>query len=76
MITTRYTLRCSYCDRVEYKESFDDVNDLLEYAAKDGWVRKKVENGSEWDFCPKCVALEREEVRENRKLKLKRIKKV
>ena len=61
MIYPRFILRCTQCSR-EYKDSlaFDDVNDLLEYAAKDGWVRKIVENGSEWDFCPRCVKLEEE----------------
>lgn len=62
MIYSRFILRCTQCDR-EYKKSldFDDVNDLLEYAAKDGWVREKVENGSEWDFCPKCVEYNKNE---------------
>lgn len=59
-IFTRYTLRCTNCDRVEYKESFDDIGDLLEYSKRDGWIRKKVENGSTWDFCPKCIKEEKE----------------
>jgi hypothetical protein len=53
MIVIRYQLYCNNCGK-EYKESFDDEKDLLEYSALNGWVRKKVENGSEWDFCPKC----------------------
>jgi len=62
-IFTNYTLRCTNCNRVEYKESFDNIDDLLYYSAKDGWIRKKVENGSEWDFCPKCA---NEEINKNK----------
>ena len=54
MILTFYRLYCTECGR-EYKEPFDDKDDLLFYASQNGWIRKKVENGSEWDFCPKCV---------------------
>ena len=67
-IFVSYTLRCTNCDRVAYKESFDDIDDLLFYSAKDGWVRKIVSNGSEWDFCPKCIKYnEEEEEEENNK---------
>ena len=53
MIVKIYKLYCTNCGR-EYKESFDDEKDLLKYSELNGWIRKKVENGSEWDFCPKC----------------------
>lgn len=58
-IFTRYTLRCTNCGR-EYYESMDNIDDLLLYSSENGWVRKRVENGSEWDFCPKCIEIENE----------------
>jgi len=62
MIIIIYKLYCTKCGR-EYKESFDDIDDVLKYSSKDGWIRKTVENGSDWDFCPKCI--------EENKLKIK-----
>lgn len=59
MIRKSYKLYCTNCDR-EYKYSFDEIEDVLKYYPSD-WVRKTVENGSEWDFCPRCVRLEKEE---------------
>lgn len=60
MIRVRYQLYCTRCDK-EYKESFDDEKDLLKYSALNGWVRKKVESGAEWNFCPRCIEIENEE---------------
>jgi len=61
MIINRYHLYCTNCGR-EYREAFESEKDVLKYyPSKDGWVREKVENGSEWDFCPKCKEEKEEE---------------
>ncbi len=54
MIFKLYRLICDNCGR-EYKEYFDEKDDALIYPHKNGWIRKKVENGSEWDSCPDCI---------------------
>ena len=48
-------LKCDECGK-EYGEADDENVDFLrELAREDGWEYKKVENGSKWDFCPKCA---------------------
>lgn len=53
MTSIKIYLRCDECGR-EYKENEEDEEYLRAYAREDGWVYEKVENGSFWDFCPKC----------------------
>ena len=48
--------RCSYgfCDNGE--THYDTEEEVKESALRKGWyVDVKVQNGSFWDFCPKCV---------------------
>ena len=44
---------CTQCGRSA--ELCDDVEDALETAELAGFIRKRVENGSMWDFCPQCI---------------------
>jgi hypothetical protein len=40
-----------HCDQI----SFEDEEELFECAAAEKWATQiKVQNGSNWDFCPKC----------------------
>jgi len=68
-VFTLYQLTCTQCGR-EYKELFDDINDISVYPPREGWVKRIVPNGSEWDFCPKCLEKyeeEKDEEEENNK---------
>lgn len=65
MVIKRYKLYCTECGREYQKEEFDTIDDLIKYYPKD-WLRKKVENGSIWDFCPKCVEYNKTEENESR----------
>lgn len=61
MIRKKYSLYCTNCGK-EHREIHDSEEDVLKYyPTKDGWVREKVENGSEWDFCPICYKYRKEE---------------
>jgi len=33
---------------------FETVRELRAYAKECGWVYWKVQNGTMWDFCPRC----------------------
>ena len=59
MVHKLVVLHCTQCSR-EYHERDESVRALRSYAKKEGWVYKKVENGSYWDFCPKCVERNKE----------------
>ena len=61
MILIRYQLYCTQCGRQYKEDQFESIDDVIKYYPSD-WVRKKVENGSEWDFCPRCLKYEEEEV--------------
>ena len=58
MIKTVYRLYCDQCGK-EHKGVFDDYSELIKYTQKDGWFKKKVENGSIWYFCPDCLKNEK-----------------
>ena len=63
MINIRYQLYCTQCSREYKEEQFDSMDDVLKYYPKN-WVRKKVLNGSDWDFCPKCIVNKKELIAE------------
>ncbi len=54
MITTIHYLYCTQCGK-EYEEQDDSILELQLSAKKKGWTYERVENGSYWDFCPKCT---------------------
>jgi len=46
-----YRLICDNCE--DYKDSFDDFEEAVEYKKKKGW--KSVKGRTHWfEFCPKC----------------------
>ena len=53
-----YRLSCTRCGS-NYPEQDENLRDLRRYAKQNGWVYKKVENGSMWDFCPRCQQREK-----------------
>ena len=53
-IHKHYMLYCTSCNREYQGEVFESVEDVNTYYPND-WEKKRVENGSIWDFCPKCV---------------------
>jgi hypothetical protein len=65
MIIKYYRLYCTSCGEEYKNEVFDSIEDVIAYYPKD-WVRKRVENGSEWDFCPKCVEYYKEKENESK----------
>jgi hypothetical protein len=49
--------RCRDAFRISgYVEYADSAREILAIARSQGWVRRKVENGSMWDLCPRCQA--------------------
>jgi len=51
-------LHCDQCSR-EYGDTDEEIKALRFYAKRDGWIYKKMENGSYWDLCPKCAKEEK-----------------
>lgn len=50
-----YRLYCTSCGK-EYNESSDESADEVRmWASGDAWTYTKVQNGSYWDFCPRCT---------------------
>jgi len=49
-----YKLYCTSCGK-EYNEASDESADQVRgWAFGDDWKYIRVENGSMWDFCPRC----------------------
>lgn len=48
---------CTNCNRRQFEEDGESEEELIDLAIAAGWVVKQVENGSIWEFCPKCVEL-------------------
>jgi len=59
MIHTSYRITCDRCNRREYSEGDEEQGEMLLSAHEQGWRSKLVENGSTWDFCPRCVEIEK-----------------
>jgi hypothetical protein len=55
-----YYLVCTSCNNQFISPDGDHYGEtgreVLELARAQGWVRRRVENGSMWDFCPRCRA--------------------
>lgn len=55
-----YDLTCDSCRNQFYDETegyfptAESARIIRQHAKECGWTRKRVENGSLWDFCPKC----------------------
>ena len=60
MTHCEYRLTCDKCRNVENNDGYDNEAELLKNSEKAGWTFRKVQNGSIWDFCPKCSKLEDE----------------
>jgi len=49
----RFILMCDFCANSEVAV-FDEFNDAVEFAEKNGWGRKR--KGGEWlNICPECM---------------------
>jgi len=63
-ISEYYIVHCTRCGR-EAPEGCETKTGALTNAKADGFIRKKVQNGSYWDFCPKCQQREIDEAKES-----------
>ena len=54
MIHEIFRLTRDECSR-EFGGNHETKKDLKKYSSEEGWINKKVENESYWDFCPKCA---------------------
>jgi hypothetical protein len=50
-----YHLYCTCCGREYKNEVFESPEEAEEIATNNGWKWIKVENGSIWQYCPKCL---------------------
>jgi len=54
-VHVKYWLYCTDCGK-EYNEPSDESADEVRmWASGDDWTYVKVQNGSYWDFCPRCT---------------------
>lgn len=67
-IRKSYYLTCTNCNNQFYDEvarcfgSAETAKEILEYAKSRGWIRKRVPNGTYWDFCTRCQKKFKEEI--------------
>lgn len=60
-VNKTYSLSCTDCGSTFYESGtgswhFEDVKEVTGLAIRDGWsIAEIVPNGSEWDFCPRCI---------------------
>lgn len=63
-------LACTRCNNQFYSETenrfitTETARELLDIAKSEGWRRAKVQNGTMWDFCPRCWARHQQEAQE------------
>lgn len=62
MTHVSYRLTCDNCNKREFSEGDESVDDLEINAQCQGWTFRVVPNGSIWDLCPKCSELKIEEL--------------
>jgi len=48
-----YILSCTNCG-IQLEEAGESITEVREFGRDNGWIFKKVQNGSYWDLCPKC----------------------
>jgi hypothetical protein len=65
-VRTSYYMACTNCNNQfcdpQYGAFFGSEEEVKEQAKSRGWrVDEPVENGSKWDFCPRCWKRAQEE---------------
>lgn len=58
-VHARFTLACTRCGR-QHEDDGESIAEARELGRNCGWIYKKVQNGSYWDFCPRCQKKELE----------------
>ena len=52
-VFSSFRLVCTNCRR-QHDEEGETITEVREFGRDNGWIFKKVPNGSYWDICPKC----------------------
>lgn len=55
-IHSYHYVRCTNCGK-QSEEAGETKREALTHAKLDGFVRRRVENGSMWDFCSTCSCI-------------------
>lgn len=59
-VRKHYCLVCTNCNNQYYSDKYkqfvvtETAWAVRKYAREDGWIYKRVGNGSYWDFCTRC----------------------
>lgn len=64
-VHVRYFLYCTRCNCQFHGEFGETEHEAIEFGAQQGWRRRRVKNGSFWDFCPKCWIKDEQERKES-----------
>jgi len=65
-ISATFSVHCTSCGSWAGEE--ESKRGALKEAKRQGFRRVKVENGSYWDFCPKCYEFHVDEQKEQKRL--------